>query len=316
MSKAQQAVVTAHYGIARGMARSAFKRHVERWGNHAGSMGDNRGILLYDDFLSAACEGLCQAVRAQALCLLASLVACDRLDIEDLGRRLLAWYQEGYLAVDGRVFDVGVQTAYAIRRLGRGFHATHAAAAADEKANGNGSLMRVLPLALWHQGDDAELVNDAHRQSLVTHGHLRAQVCCALYCLWARRTLEQAADPWAAAVASIRAVYGRAANGTAMLGELEFHVRPDDPSAGQGGGYVVDCLRSARWAVARGNYPRAIKAAISLGRDTDTTACVAGGIAGVRDGVLGIPKRWRQGIRGCELADPLVAALVARWSSK
>jgi hypothetical protein len=64
MSKAQQAVVTAHYGIARGMARSAFKRHVERWGNHAGSMGDNRGILLYDDFLSAACEGLCQAVRA------------------------------------------------------------------------------------------------------------------------------------------------------------------------------------------------------------------------------------------------------------
>ena len=32
-----------------------------------------------------------------------------------------------------------------------------------------------------------ELVRDARLQSRVTHGHLRSQLCCALYCLWARR---------------------------------------------------------------------------------------------------------------------------------
>ena len=67
--------------------------------------------------------------------------------------------------------------------------------------------MRVLPLALWHQGDDAALARDAMLQSRVTHGHLRSQVCCALYCLWARRTLEGAANAWADAVATFRALY-------------------------------------------------------------------------------------------------------------
>ena len=51
-------------------------------------------------------------------------------------------------------------------------------------ANGNGSLSRVLPLALWHRGSDEELARDAMQQSLVTHGHIRAQLCCALLCLW------------------------------------------------------------------------------------------------------------------------------------
>lgn len=36
---------------------------------------------------------------------------------------------------------------------------------------GNGALMRVLPLALWYKGTDKDLVEDAHTQSLVTHGN-------------------------------------------------------------------------------------------------------------------------------------------------
>ena len=67
--------------------------------------------------------------------------------------------------------------------------------------------MRVLPLALWHRGDDASLVADAQAQSLITHGHVRSQVCCALYCLWARRTLQGVADPWAEALATFRQLY-------------------------------------------------------------------------------------------------------------
>ena len=248
---------------------------------------------------------------AHALCLLASLLERGRLDLEDLGRRLVRWHDEGYLAVDGRVFDVGIQTHGAIAALRAGAPA-HEAGPARERDNGNGSLMRVLPLALWHRGPDAELVHDACLQSCVTHGHPRAQAACALYCLWGRSIAEgRPAEPdgWADATARLR----RALAGEASLAaELEASLRPDDPPAGQGTGYVVDCLRSARLAVAAGPYEVAVRAAIALGNDTDTTAAVTGGVAGLRDGIEAIPRRWLDGLRGKELCAPLVEALVAR----
>lgn len=248
---------------------------------------------------------------AQALCLLASLLDCGRLDLDDLGRRFVAWYERGYLAVDDHVFDVGVQTSRAIRSLMGGVAAA-VAGPADDRANGNGSLMRVLPLALWHRGDDEALVRDAHLQSTITHGHPRSQVCCALYCLWVRRILDEYPAPWADASDTLRSIYGE---DDTLLGELEWQVRPDDPARGTGSGYVVDCLRSARWAFESAlTFEAIVKAAISLGNDTDTTACVAGGVAGAWVGVDGIPQRWRDALRGRSLLDPLLERLLARVS--
>jgi ADP-ribosylglycohydrolase len=244
---------------------------------------------------------------ALALALLASLLDCGRLDLADFAQRLIKWYEQGYLAVDNDVFDVGIQTSQAIRSLLNGVP-PHSAGATNERANGNGSLMRVLPLALWHTGDDSELVRDAHTQSLVTHGHLRSQVACAIYCLWARRTLQSAPDPWGAAVATLRTIYRTDPQASA---EFEQHIRPDEQPAGQGTGYVVDCLHSARLAVASGTtYEEVVKIAIALGHDTDTTACVAGGIAGLRDGVGAIPARWLNQMRGKELVEPLFEQLM------
>jgi ADP-ribosylglycohydrolase len=247
---------------------------------------------------------------AQGLCLLASLLEQGRFDLDDFGRRLLRWYGEGYMAVDGRVFDVGIQTAQSLRRLREGTPASRSGASGEHQ-NGNGSLMRVLPLALWHRGADADLVADAHAQSLVTHGHLRSQVCCALYCLWARQTLEVAGDPRRESVAALRDVYG--ADSPARR-ELDEVVRPDDPPAGRGSGYVLDCLHSARLCQGAGDYESVVKAAVLLGDDTDTTACVAGGIAGIRGGVEGIPPRWRAALRAAELYRPLLDGLLASAS--
>jgi ADP-ribosylglycohydrolase len=172
--------------------------------------------------------------------------------------------------------------------------------------------MRVLPLALWHRGADAELVADAQAQSCITHGHPRAQVCCALYCLWARRMLEGHREPWQAATAALRQLYPVECPERA---ELEWAIHPDDPPEGHGGGYVVDCLRSAQWAVGQGPYEVAVRAAIALGHDTDTTAAVAGGIAGIRDGVEAIPLRWREGLRGQAEVVPLLERLVACYAA-
>ncbi len=68
---------------------------------------------------------------------------------------------------------------------------------------------------------------------------------------------------------------------------------------------------TAQRAVEQGPYEEAVRAAISLGSDTDTTACVAGGIAGLRDGVAAIPARWLDALRGRAIVDPLLARLLA-----
>ena len=243
---------------------------------------------------------------ALALCMLASLLDSDRFDAADFGRRLVRWFNGGYLAVDGRVFDVGLTTAEAIYAIFRGTPPLEAGPR-DVDSNGNGALMRVLPLALWHRGTDAELVRDAEMQSCLTHGHLRSQVCCALYVLWARRVLEDAVDAWNDAVQTLRGIY---ANNPAATEEMETNVVPQMTKPPTGSGYVVDCLRSARWAAEQGDYEQAVRSAIRLGHDTDTTACVTGGIVGLRDGVQAIPTRWRDALRGQELLEPLLNRLL------
>ena len=244
---------------------------------------------------------------AQALALLDSLLTCGELDLHDFGKRIVDWYENAAYTPDQRVFDCGIQTGDAIRELLRGTPA-YAAGRADEMANGNGSLMRVLPLVLWHQGSDEDLIRDAHLQSSVTHGHPRSHVCCALYCLWARYFLTDTQDPWAEAVAKLRGYY---AESGPYIEQLEFHIRPLENIPGTGGGYVVDCLHSARQVQSESSYEAVVKAAIALGRDTDTTACVAGGIAGLRSGLAGIPSRWLDVLQGKELVENLLARLLA-----
>jgi len=246
---------------------------------------------------------------AQALVLLASLNHCSKLDLDDFGRRLVNWHEHGYMAVDNYVFDVGIQTSQAIDRLMCGVPANESGAT-TESANGNGSLMRVLPLALWHKGTDEDLVHDAHQQSIVTHGHMRSQVCCALYCLWARCTLTESKDAWTEAASRLIKVYE---NNPAARYELEEIIRPQDSAPNKGSGYVVDCLRSARWANEAESYEEVVKRAISLGNDTDTTACVAGGIAGIRFDVNQIPEQWRARLRGKDLYEPLLQSLLDRY---
>lgn len=243
---------------------------------------------------------------AQALCLLASLLERGAFDPEDISQRFLAWHDTGYLAVDGRVFDVGSQTSRALEALKQGSPALEAGGT-DVRGNGNGSLMRVLPLVLWHRGTDAELAEDACSQSMITHGHIRSQLCCALYCLWARHTLEDKADPWASAVAILRDLV---ANEPESREELDNVIRPDDRPDPTGRGYVVDSLHSARWATTAGDFESVVKAAVALGHDTDTTAALAGGIAGLRDGRTAIPARWLDNLRGRELYEPLLNHLM------
>ena len=245
---------------------------------------------------------------AQALCLLASLLDQGALDPRDLANRLVNWIEWGYMAVDDRVFDVGIQTGRALDAVRAGVPPL-GAGPSGERDNGNGSLMRVLPLALWHRGSDAELMHDACLQSRITHGHPRAQACCALYVMWARALLHEAARPWTHALDVFRGTYSQS---SPLRTELERVIVPAFAGAVQGSGYVVDSLHAAVALNERASYEDVVRAAISLGDDTDTTACIAGGIAGIRFGEQGIPVRWREQLRGQDLVEPQLARLMQR----
>ena len=247
---------------------------------------------------------------AQALILLNTLLECGKFDATHFAESLVDWYNDGFMAVGRKVFDVGIQTASSIRELKRGVEPL-LAVGADEYSNGNGSLMRVLPLALWHRGSDLELIADAFDQSSVTHGHLRSKLCCALYCLWARRILQNVENAWENAVETLCKIFPE---NTIENIEFETRIFPKDAIYDvKGSGYVVDSLRVARWANGNKSYEETVKAAISLGNDTDTTACIAGGIAGLKFGVDLIPTRWRENLRGAELYEPLIEKLLERF---
>ncbi|GAC1327066.1 MAG: ADP-ribosylglycohydrolase family protein [Candidatus Dormibacteria bacterium] len=243
---------------------------------------------------------------ALMLALLDSLL--DRgFDVEDQAHRALRWMTDGAYTPDGDVFDIGIATRAALSRVRSGTPATEAGGT-GEGDNGNGSLMRILPIALVARDEEDDvLVAQASAASAVTHAHPRSRVTCALYILLARTLLRGEPDRDAAlrtARSSLEAVLPAEWRADyELLAHFEGRT---------GSGYVVDCFWSAWQAFSSAaSYAETIEDAVRFGRDTDTTACVAGGLAGIYWGIDAIPADWRRELRGQEIVHPLVARLVA-----
>lgn len=250
---------------------------------------------------------------AQALCLLANLLEHSRFTPTDFSGGLVKWLDDGYMAVDGVVFDCGVQTAKALSKLRDGV-SPRESGGASESDNGNGSVVRVLPLALWHTGPDEALVRDAHLQSLPTHAHPRSLVACAFLCLTARGYLQKLADPWSWADQRLEEVYQGwpdERERAGLLNELNVLRRFPQIDTPRGSGYCIDSLWSARTAMEEQTFEDVVRTAILFDHDTDTTAAISGGWAGIRCGVEGIPTRWLARLRGFEIVEPFLARLMA-----
>ena len=246
---------------------------------------------------------------ALMLCLLESLVETGRFDPDDQMRRSVRWIDEGHMAVDNRAFDVGNATSVALRRGARLLEEGRTPVMAGEThewSQGNGSLMRIIPLPLWHRESSAELVERAMIQSSLTHAHPTCMICCAIYCLWARNIIEGIDRPFEKAYESVEEIAARSPAHRPVFETLREWSKKEPG----GTGYVVDTLFSARWAVETGrDFKDVIRRSILLGNDTDTTAAVAGGIAGLRLGDAGLPADWMGLLRGKEIVEPLVRRL-------
>ncbi len=207
----------------------------------------------------------------------------------------VAWREQGRHTPHGEVFDIGIATREALDRSRRGVPARECGGT-GERSNGNGSLMRILPVALA-RADDPDLVERASEMSALTHAHERSRFCCAFFCL----------------------VISEVIHGGDVAGAIDFAwqvmdhrwpftpgerprfeaLRPDRllarEEAGIGsGGHVIDTLEAALWVNLHhpDSYADAVLHAVNLGDDTDTTGCVAGALAGLVHGEADIPADW------------------------
>ncbi len=213
---------------------------------------------------------------AMALALADSLTVHPDLDARDLMDRFVAWRRDGTYSCTGTCFDIGITTAEALRRFERS--GDPFAGSTDPNKAGNGSIMRLAPVAIRHWSDRDTLVRVARDQSRTTHAAAEALEACETLALILADAIDGRSLPEIVAGAAGRVKGFRA-------GQPRDEIR--------GTGYVVASLHAATWAVSRTtSFETAVLLAANLGEDADTTAAVAGQIAGALYGVSGIPERW------------------------
>lgn len=243
---------------------------------------------------------------ALALCLLESLVERGCFDPVDQTRRMVDWLDRGHLAVDDHVFDVGFTTRDSLGKarslLAQGLSPV-GQGAVNEQSAGNGTLMRILPLALWDEGGDDELARMAMEHSSLTHALPICQVACAIGCLWARYLAIELRNPFDTAVEKVKLIVQDLPTYFEALSRVESW-RGQTPT---GTGFVVDTLFSAKYALEQGSdFKDVIRKSILMGNDTDTTAAVAGGLAGVKFGIEALPQDWMNLLRGKALVETIL----------
>ena len=220
-----------------------------------------------------------------------------------LARNCARWYYENYWTPHGHVFDIGITTREALQRLQADPELVRAGST-SEQSNGNGALMRILPLAFYREeaplSERFQLIFDV---SAVTHGHIRSAVACFLYLEMARH-LRAALSPVQAyarlcqqAPAQLRSLPVPASEVSYFERILGGRLSELAASTIQSSGYVLHTLEAALWCLLRHHtYAETVLAAVNLGDDTDTTGAVTGGLAGLCYGEEAIPMEWRQAL--------------------
>ena len=236
---------------------------------------------------------------SMALCLMESLTR--GVDYADMMTRFRRWADEGYMTPYGKVFDMGIATQQVLARFAHGTPPLECGGI-GERDNGNGSLMRILPMALYlHRtmGPDfprmAEAYQIIHNASALTHAHPISLIACGLYCAAVNELLCGKPSVWD----GIKAAKEFYRNQTEFVPYLDIfqRIEPDilpalPKSEISSGGYVLHTLEAALWCLERhDSFRTCLLEAVNLGEDTDTTGAVAGGLAGLKYGD-DIPEDW------------------------
>ncbi|ADQ15204.1 ADP-ribosylglycohydrolase family protein [Halanaerobium hydrogeniformans] len=230
------------------------------------------------------------------LCLLESLI--NGYDLQDQADKFVSWLYDAYWTARGRTFDVGNSTRESISRLKAGQSPTRAGAG-GERDNGNGALMRILPLAFYLlDADNEERFNKTKEVTSLTHSHPRSILGCYIYIDFAIRIIEGAElkNAYQETVEHLKDFIQDEAYKKELkyykrilAGNIKYYNENEIKSTG----YVVDTLEAAFWVLLNtDSYSYAVLKAVNLGEDTDTVAAVTGGLAGIHYGYSDIPAEW------------------------
>jgi len=233
---------------------------------------------------------------------------CNGYNLEDMATKFLQWYNEEIWTPHGRVFDIGIATSQAIRRISKGTSPT-LCGGTSEFDNGNGSLMRILPLLFYIKDFPIEQRFDKVKDvSSITHGHIRSVLACFIYLEFALEILK-GKDKWEAYKTMQNAVreflnHNSICSQEEMdkfhrilelkVGEYDLallHALQEEEISSSG--YVLSSLEASLWCFLNTeSYSEAVLKAVNLGEDTDTTGAITGGIAGIYYGFENIPEEW------------------------
>jgi len=245
---------------------------------------------------------------SMALCLMESLNQSAGFDPEDQMKRYLKWFRDGHLSSTGACFDIGNATRTALMQFERTRFPY--CGSTDVHSAGNGSIMRLAPIAMYYAEEPALAVEFAERSSRTTHGAAECVDACSVMAAIMVAGLQgatkgQMTDP---------ILYGQWTQDrklSARVAEVAGgSYKRKEPPAIQGTGYVAKSLEAAMWAFNKSSsFEEGALLAVNLGDDADTTGAVYGQIAGSYYGYSGIPGKWTSKLAKKDLIDRYVEEL-------
>lgn len=257
-------------------------------------------------------EGTWSDDSSMALATLESLLEKKEADPLDIMQRFVKWDQEGEYTPFGRAFDQGITCSNAIYQFIKNPD-IRTCGAIGEHANGNGALMRILPVCLYYYEkqklvctSEDEAIEGIHRISGLTHNHLRSKMCCGIYYFCVKSIIEGTRKTTVPPLEVLlqegmdhgRKYYRQDIRNLTEMAHFErlYHLSEFSGTSEDKintTGYVIDSFEAAIWClITTDSYKECMLKAVNLGDDTDTVAAIAGGLAGLYYGYEAIPQEW------------------------
>jgi len=254
-----------------------------------------------------------------------SIAALDSLakgtvNLGEIMDNFVEWVEKGKYTPTGESFDVGRTCLQAIRAYLLS-HKIDECGQIGEYSNGNGSLMRIHPFALFAiakgmtLGQSLDVIRGG---SIITHAHPRSIYGCGVYSmvLWdILRGADKAQIPSAIENASVLfdSIYPEESDHYEWAFYKNLTTKIEDEISGSG--YVVNTLEAALWCLLTTNsYKECVLKAVNLGEDTDTVAAIAGGLAGALYGYDSIPQEWKDTLIKREYIESLCEKAYDEWT--
>jgi ADP-ribosylglycohydrolase len=227
---------------------------------------------------------------AMALCLAQSLIEKRTLDNGDLLNRFCDWAENGTNTSTGIAVGIGQNTLRVLGDFRRNGYLE--ALPFGAKNDGNGSLMRLAPVSCFAKDNIEEAVVLAGLQSRATHASRHAEECCQILAELLCHLISGKPLMWA-----VEQAHNRPRNNEISM-MMHRNIVEESADDIQSGGYVINTLHAALWSnLTADSFESAVLRACNLGDDADTTAAVAGQIAGAIYGYSNIPQDLKDGLK-------------------